>query len=45
MKDYLLDLALAATVLAIALGYYFGHGFINRLMADGPIALMQLAGR
>ena len=34
-QDHLLNLALAATVLAIALGYYFGHNFINRLMVDG----------
>ncbi len=45
MKEYLLNLTLAATVLAIALGYYFGHGFINRLIANGPAGLMQLAGR
>ena len=45
MKDRLLNLALAATVLAIALGYYFGHDFIKRVMVDGPMGLMQLAVR
>lgn len=45
MKDYLLDLTLAVTVLVIALGYYFGHDFIHRLMVNGPTSLMQLVAR
>ena len=45
MKNYLLNLALAATVLIMALGYYFGHNFIGRLIANGPWGLIQLAGR
>jgi hypothetical protein len=45
MKDYLLNLALAVTVLAIALGYYYGHDSINRLLINAPTSLMQLVSR
>jgi hypothetical protein len=45
MEDYLVNLTLAATVLVIALGYYYGHDFINRLLINAPTSLMQLVSR
>ena len=45
MKDYLLNLALAVTLLAIALGYYYGHDRISRLLINAPTGLMQLVRR
>jgi len=45
MKDYLLNLALAATVVLIALAYYFGHDTISRLMINGPTDLVRLVAR
>ena len=45
MKDRLCNVSLIAVVVAIALGYYFGHDFVNRLTINAPRALMQLAGR
>jgi hypothetical protein len=45
MKDYLLNLTLAATVLLIALAYYFGHDALSRLMIDGPTSLVRLVAR
>ena len=45
MKDYLLNLTLAATVLLIALAYYYCHEAIGRLMIDGPSSLVRLVAR
>ena len=45
MKDYLLNLTLAVTVWGIALGYYFGHDFINRLLINAPTSLMRLVAK
>ena len=45
MKEGLFDLALAAIILAVALGYYYGHGFIDWLIVNGATGLVQLAGR
>ncbi len=45
MKDYLLNLTLAATVVLIALAYYFGHDAITRLMISGPTGLIRLVAR
>jgi hypothetical protein len=45
MKDYLLNLTLAVTVLLIALAYYFGHDAISRLMINPPTSLIRLVAR
>jgi hypothetical protein len=45
MKDNLFNLALAAIILAAAVAYYYGHGFIDRLMINGATSLVQLTGR
>ncbi len=45
MKGYFFNVALAVTVLAMAVAYYFGHDFINQLLIQGPIRLTQLVTR
>lgn len=44
MKERLYSLMMVAVVLATALGYYFGHDFVNRLILNAPKSLMHLAG-
>ena len=45
MKEYILNVTAAVAVLAMALGYYFGHDLIDRLVLNGPTGFLPLAGR
>ena len=45
MKEYVLNLTLAATVVLIALAYYYCHDAVGRLMIEGPTGLVRCVAR